>query len=64
MDTYWNTNTNINQKSTTGINFLSDNDIAAINDNKKWSSSVAEAISKLTAKKDNTTTTSEGIKVG
>jgi hypothetical protein len=58
MDTNWQTNLCNNVKSSTGINFLSDDD------NNKWCSSVAEAISKLTAKKDNTTTTSEGIKVG
>jgi len=58
MDTNWQPNLCNNVKSSTGINFLSDDD------NNKWCSSVAEAISKLTAKKDNTTTTSEGIKVG
>jgi hypothetical protein len=54
MDTYWHTNAGTNQKSTTnktGINFLSEYDLAAINDNKKWRSSVEQALDKLNADK-------------
>jgi hypothetical protein len=54
MDTYWHTNDGTNQKSTTnktGINFLSEYDLAAINDNKKWRSSVEQALDKLNANK-------------
>ena len=59
---YWTSPTTTS--NTTGINFLSDDDIAVIEDNKKWRSSVEQALNKLKDKKDDATTTSEGIKVG
>ena len=58
---YW-TGPTTTTNNTTGINFLSDDDIAVIEDNQKWRSSVEQALDKL--KNNNTTTTSEGIKVG
>jgi len=63
MDTNWQTNLCNTVKSSNGINFLSD-DMAVHEDNQKWRSSVQQALDKLKNKMDNTTTTSEGIKVG
>jgi len=70
-------NTSLNPKSSKGINFIKENnywgssvqkslDKLNAKTNVNWHSSVAEAINKLNAgsKKDTTTTTSEGIKVG
>jgi len=70
-------NTSLNPKSSKGINFVKDDMTTDTTDNfgfdwntgktnVNWRSSVAQAINKLNAgsKKDNTTTTSEGIKVG
>jgi hypothetical protein len=70
-------NTSLNPKSSKGINFIKENnywgssvqkslDKLNAKTNVNWHSSVAQAINKLNAgsKKDNTTTTSEGIKVG
>ena len=63
MDTNWQPNLCNTVKSSTDINFLSD-DMAVHEDNQKWRSSVQQALDKLKNKMDNTTTTSEGIKVG
>ena len=63
MDTNWQPNLCNNVKSSNDINFLSD-DMAVHEDNQKWRSSVQQALDKLKNKMDNTTTTSEGIKVG
>ena len=63
MDTNWQTNLCNNVKSSSDINFLSD-DMAVHEDNQKWRSSVQQALDKLKNKMDNTTTTSEDIKVG
>ncbi len=60
-----NTGTSIstaNIPSSKGINFISD-DMETIKENNKWRSSVQQALDKLSAK-TNVTTTSEGIKVG
>jgi hypothetical protein len=62
-DTNWQPNLCNTVKSSTDINFLSD-DMAVHEDNQKWRSSVQQALDKLKNKMDNTTTTSEGIKVG
>jgi len=62
-DTNWQPNLCNNVKSSSDINFLSD-DMAVHEDNQKWRSSVQQALDKLKNKMDNTTTTSEGIKVG
>ena len=50
-----------NVPSSKGINFISD-DMAIIKENNKWRSSVQQALDKLSAKTN--VTTSEGIKVG
>jgi len=50
MDTNWQTNSCNNVKSSTGINFISD-DMAVHDDNQKWRSSVEKALNKINADK-------------
>ena len=50
MDTNWQPNSCNNVKSSTGINFISD-DMAVHEDNQKWRSSVQQALDKLKADK-------------
>ena len=60
MDTNWQTNLCNTVKSSTDINFLSD-DMAVHEDNQKWRSSVQQALDKLSAKTN--VTTSDGTTI-
>ena len=60
MDTNWQTNLCNNVKSSNDINFLSD-DMAVHEDNQKWRSSVQQALEKLSAKTN--VTTSDGTTI-
>lgn len=60
MDTNWQSNLCNNVKSSTDINFLSD-DMAVHEDNQKWRSSVQQALEKLSAKTN--VTTSDGTTI-
>ena len=60
MDTNWQPNSCNNVKSSTGINFISD-DMAVHEDNQKWRSSVQQALEKLSAKTN--VTTSDGTTI-
>jgi len=60
-DTNWQPNLCNTVKSSNGINFLSD-DMETIKENDKWRSSVQQALDKLSAKTN--VTTSDGTKVG
>jgi hypothetical protein len=60
MDTNWQPNLCNTVKSSTGINFISD-DMAVHEDNQKWRSSVEQALEKLSAKTN--VTTSDGTTI-
>ena len=60
MDTNWQPNLCNNVKSSNNINFLSD-DMAVHEDNQKWRSSVQQALDKLSAKTN--VTTSDGTTI-
>ena len=60
MDTNWQPNLCNTVKSSTDINFLSD-DMAVHEDNQKWRSSVQQALDKLSAKTN--VTTSDGTTI-
>jgi hypothetical protein len=60
MDTNWQPNLCNNVKSSNGINFLSD-DMETIKENDKWRSSVQQALDKLSAKTN--VTTSDGTTI-
>jgi hypothetical protein len=60
MDTNWQPNLCNTVKSSNGINFLSD-DMAVHEDNQKWRSSVQQALDKLSAKTN--VTTSDGTTI-
>jgi hypothetical protein len=60
MDTNWQPNLCNNVPSSTGINFISD-DMAVHEDNQKWRSSVQQALDKLSAKTN--VTTSDGTTI-
>jgi len=60
MDTNWQPNLCNNVKSSNDINFLSD-DMAVHEDNQKWRSSVQQALDKLSAKTN--VTTSDGTTI-
>jgi hypothetical protein len=60
MDTNWQPNLCNTVKSSNGINFLSD-DMETIKENDKWRSSVQQALDKLSAKTN--VTTSDGTTI-